>query len=173
MRPSLGYRVQGHGMDYLCVSQSVQTVIDQLVHPMIASNASLLSQPISLDAGVSSLLQLPHPWVLVPSCLPSSSFSLLPFIPTKSCMDPHNPFWLSRTPSGIQSVFCDNCSICRCIPDASVERDAFHVHLLLHHLGSSTVAPLSRETHIPSTGPWYLIPEGAKQIFLTNYCLSV
>ena len=39
-------------MDCLCVSLSVQTVIDQLVHSLTASTASLLSQPIPLDEGV-------------------------------------------------------------------------------------------------------------------------
>ena len=32
-------------------------------------------------------------------------------------------------------MFCDNCSICRCILDAFVERDELHVLLLLCHHG--------------------------------------
>ena len=33
-----------------------------------------------------------------------------------------------------QLVFCMHLCVWRCIPDVSVERDIFHVHLLLHHL---------------------------------------
>ena len=56
----------GHDTHCLCVSHSIQTVTDHLLHlPLIASNASLLFQPISLDLE-------------------------------------------SRTPTRIQSVFCEN-----------------------------------------------------------------
>ena len=67
------------GTDCLCGSYSIQTVTDQLLHPSpIASNASLLSQLISPDAIIHSLLQLPDPGVQVLSCL--LFYSLLTFV---------------------------------------------------------------------------------------------
>ena len=53
---------------------------DQLPHtPLTASNASLLSKLISLDVGVSPLLQLPHSQEQIQSCV-LFSFPLLSFI---------------------------------------------------------------------------------------------
>ena len=67
------------GTDCLCGSYSIQTVTDQLLHPLpIASNASLLSQLISPDAIIHSLLHLLNPGVQVPSCL--LFYSLLTFV---------------------------------------------------------------------------------------------
>lgn len=40
-----------------------------------------------------------------------------------------------RSSASVQPVLCENCSICRCTVDAFVERDAFHILLLLRHLG--------------------------------------
>lgn len=62
-------------MNHLCDSHSIQTVKDKLSQR--ASNVFLLSQPVVLDAGISSLLQLPYSWVQVRYCLLSSSVSLL------------------------------------------------------------------------------------------------
>ena len=94
----------------------------------VASNASLLSQPISPDAITHSLLQLPHPGVQVPSCLLFYSlFSF--FLPSYAWI--HMALPSGRTLASIQPVFCESCCVCREIPDASVERDALHDHLLL------------------------------------------
>ena len=91
---------------------------------------SFASAPLPLGAGPV----LSCPSAFFPSSLPNHAWTYT--------------ILSGRTPAGIQSVFCDSCSICGCIPDAPVERDAFHGHLLLHHLGSCTVALLNRETHI-------------------------
>ena len=99
MCPSLGYGVQGHGVDWLCVSHSTQTVTDQRVHSLIASNAPLLSQPVSLDVGVSPSLQLPCPWVLVLPCLVLLPSSLHPCQimhgPTQSFLAVEDSCWYS------------------------------------------------------------------------------
>ena len=58
------------------------------------------------------------------------------FHPAQSCTDLYGPFLWPKTPANIQPVFCEKCCVSRCTPDASVERDALHVHLLFHHLGS-------------------------------------
>ena len=52
------------------------------------------------------------------------------------CVAPYGPFWWLKSPaSSVQPVFCENFCICRGIPDASLERDALHVHPLPYHLG--------------------------------------
>ena len=43
-------------------------------------------------------------------------------------------FCCSGTPACSHLVFCMHFCVWRCIPDVSVERDVFHVHLLLRHL---------------------------------------
>ena len=43
-------------------------------------------------------------------------------------------FWWSGTPAHSQLVFCMHFSVWRCIPDASMERDVLHVHLLLRQV---------------------------------------
>ena len=91
---------------------------------------------VSLHSGISPLLQLPLPGVQVPSHFLSSSFFLLFFHPTQLCRDLYSPFQCPRSFASFQLVFCENCCIYRCIPDASMERDEFHVHLLLCHLES-------------------------------------
>ena len=93
---------------------------------------------VSPNSGISPLLQLPYPGVQVPSHFLSSSFSLLFFRPTQLCRDLYSPFWCPRSSASFQLVFSirENCCICRCIPDASVERDELHIYLLLRHLES-------------------------------------
>ena len=70
---------------------------------------------------------IPLPHLLL---LPSS------FHPTQLCRDLYSPFWCPRSSPSFQPVFCENCCICRCIPDASMERGELHIHLLLCHLES-------------------------------------
>ena len=43
-------------------------------------------------------------------------------------------FCWSGTPVCSQLAFCKHFCVWRCIPDVSMKRDVFHVHLLLHHL---------------------------------------
>ena len=43
-------------------------------------------------------------------------------------------FPLPGNPVRSQLVFCMHFCVLRCVPDASMERDVLHVHLLLHHL---------------------------------------
>ena len=68
-------------MGHLCISHSVPSATDWLLHPHpIASNASLLSQSISpSERGFPQIQesQLPCPGVQVLPCFLSSSFSLL------------------------------------------------------------------------------------------------
>ena len=58
------------------------------------------------------------------------------FCPTQLCRDLYSLFWCPRSSASFQLVFCENCCIYRCIPDAFVERDELHFHLLLRHLKS-------------------------------------
>ena len=78
----------------------------------------------------------PLPWDAGPILLPL--LLLLPSFlhPSQLCRDLYRPFWCPRSSASFQLVFCENCCICRCIPDASVERDELYVHLLLCHLES-------------------------------------
>ena len=50
------------------------------------------------------------------------------------------------TPVCFQLVFCVHFCVWRCVPDVSVERDALHVHLLLHHLVLLHPHPCSNTT---------------------------
>lgn len=83
--------------------------------------------------GDLSPVLFPHPrgpdHVLLPFLL------LLPsmFHPTHLCRDLYIPFQWPRLSASAQPVFCENCCICRCIPYASMERDIFHILLLLCH----------------------------------------
>ena len=53
--------------------------------------------------------------------------------PTKFCGGLYILFHCSGTPVCSQLLFCMHFYVQRCLPDVSVERDIFHVHLLLHH----------------------------------------
>ena len=46
-------------------------------------------------------------------------------------------FWCPRSSASFLQRLCENCSICRCILDAFVERDQLRVCLILCHLGPS------------------------------------
>ena len=84
--------------------------------------------------GNLSSASAPRPWGAGPILLPV--LLLLPsfFHPTQLCRDLYSPFWCPSSSASVQLVFCENCCIYRCIPDASVERDEPHVLLLLHLL---------------------------------------
>ena len=139
-RPSLGHIGLWYG-------PSVYFSLHPICHRSAASSSSnslkcFPSVPIDFpdgegvlpNSGISPLLQLPYPGVQVPSHFLSSSFSLLFFCPTQLCRDVYSPFQCPRSSVSFQLVFCENCYIYSCIPDASVERDELHVHLLLCHL---------------------------------------
>ena len=76
--------------------------------------------------------------VLTLSCLPQiGCFTLFwqpQMLPFQLWRDLYSPFWSPGSSASFQPVFCENCCIYRCIPNASVERDELHVHLLLRHL---------------------------------------
>ena len=63
-------------------------------------------------------------------CFPSFLHS------TEFCVDLCIPFRWSGTPASSQLMLCKIFCIWRCIPDASMERDVLHFHLLLRHLVS-------------------------------------
>lgn len=67
-----------------------------------------------------------------------SLFFLLPsvFHSTYLSLDPYNPFQWPRSSGIAQTVFWENCSICGCTSDSSMEGDALHVPPLLHHIGT-------------------------------------
>ena len=54
--------------------------------------------------------------------------------PTEFCMVLYILFWWPCTPYHSQLVFCKHFCVRRCIPDVSMERNIFHIHLLLCHL---------------------------------------
>ena len=81
--------------------------------------------------GIGLLLQFPHP--------PRASTVLvilvfLPLVPStyQVFVVPYILFHWSGIPVFSQLMFCMHFCIRRCIPDVSMERDALHVHLLLH-----------------------------------------
>ena len=86
------------------------------------------------NVGIRPLLQFPHQPRVDPGLLTLLFFSLVPS---------SHQFWLvlyilshwSGTPVYSQLVFSKHFCVCRCIPDVSVERDVFYVHLLLPPLG--------------------------------------
>ena len=130
-RPVWG--VQGCGTDHLCRSHSVLSATDQPFHsPLTASDAPFLSELISP-------LVMGLPWMREPlpsfSSPPGSFFFPSFFHPTQLRGDLSCPFWCPRSSASVQLVFCENCSICRCILDAFVERDELRILPLLHHLG--------------------------------------
>ena len=130
-------------MDHLCISHSVPSATDQLLHPLpTASNASLLSQSSSLsERGFPEFRNLSSASAPLPHCagpipLPLLLF-LLSFFPSyQLCRELYSLFQCPRSSASFQVVFCENFCIYRCIPDVSVERDDLHIHLLLHHLGT-------------------------------------
>ena len=96
---------------------------------------SPLVRGASPDMGTSPHLHIPARGagsVLLPVLfLFPSSF----FCPTWLRGDLVYPFRCPRSSASVQQVLCENCSICRCIPDVYVQRDELPVLLLLCHLG--------------------------------------
>ena len=113
----------------LCDSHSIQSVTDQLLHSPTASNASL-SQTAAPMWGSDPCFSFLILQMQVQSCS-LSSFSSYFLCPAKFCMVLYIFFWWSGTPAHSQLVFCNIFCVWKYIPDASVERDVLHVHLLL------------------------------------------
>ena len=95
-----------------------------------ALNVSPLTQTI---AWIIPLLQFPHPLRAGPVLL-TLLFPLQFLHPTEFCMVPYILFCWSGTPVHSQQVFCRHFCVWRYIPDASMERDILHIHLLPYHL---------------------------------------
>ena len=102
-----------------------------------------LGQEDPLEKGMathSSILAWKTQWTEEPGGLQSTGSQRVRYdLVTNSTNTPkHSPGHtvISIAPASIQLVFFENCSICRCILDASAEKDVLHVHLLLHHLDS-------------------------------------
>lgn len=49
--------------------------------------------------------------------------------------------------ANIEQVLCEDCFICRCIPNVLVRRDKFHI-TLFHHLDSSLPAGLKKNHYL-------------------------
>ena len=133
-------------MDHLCSSHSVLSATDQPLHPLLtASNASLLSQSISPSE--RGFPQVRESLLCFRSPTPGHRFCPTSSHPTQLCRDLCSPFWCPRSSVSVQLVFCENCCIYRCIPDASVERDELHIFLLLHHLYSPPLYWIFKDTY--------------------------
>lgn len=93
------------------------------------------SEGPSSDVGIFLLFSSPHQGA---GLVLLSLLFLLPsvFHSTYLCLDPYSPFQWPRSSGNVQPVFWENCSICGCTSDASMEGDALHVHPLLHHIGT-------------------------------------
>ena len=128
--------MQGGGTDHLC----------PVCHKLAFSHSShcprwfssvltnfLIGKRVFPDAGTSPLLQLPSRGA-GPIPLPLLFFLPSFFHSTWLCRGLYCPFWCPRSSASVQLLFCENCSICRCILGASMERDELHIFLLLHHL---------------------------------------
>ena len=132
--------MQGRGTDCLCSSHSILSATDRPFHPPpIASDASLLSHLISPSVRGFPRMRDPLPASAPPRgtgpvLLPLLFFLPSFFHPTWLCGDLYCPFQCPRSSASVQLVFCEICSICRCILDVFVERDELHVLLLLCHL---------------------------------------
>ena len=85
--------------------------------------------------GIGHLLQFPHPLKAGPVLL-----TLLCLQLTKFCMVLYNLFQWSGNPACPWMVFCKHVCVWRYIPDVSVGRDVFHIHLLLCHPILSEIA---------------------------------
>ena len=113
----------------LCDSHSIWTVTGQL----------LIQQPQMLHFCSK---QLPRCGDLTPASGTDPVLLTLLFFPasflcsTEFCIILYILFWWRGTPACSQLVFCKIFSVWRCIPDAFMDRDALHIHLLLCHLGS-------------------------------------
>ena len=127
-------------MNHLCRSHSVLSATDRLFHPpLTASDAPSVptdfpvDEGASPDVGTSPLPQLPTRGT-GPIPLPLLFFSPSSFFhPIRLRRDLSCPFQCPRSSASVQPVLCVNCSICRCIPDASVKRDKLHILLFLRH----------------------------------------
>ena len=84
------------------------------------------------DMGIRPLLQFPHLLRAVPVLL---TLLFPPYFlhPTEFWVFLHILFQLSGTPACSELVFCKHCSVWRCSPDVSMERDVLHVYLRLSH----------------------------------------
>ena len=135
---------QGCGTDHLCRSHSVLSAPRPAISPSSDSLRCSPSVPTdfpvgegaSPDVGTSPLLQL------LLRCTDPILLALLFFFPSFFhpvwlCGDLSCPFQCPRSSAGVQLVFFENYSICRCILDAFVERDELHIFLLHRHLGFS------------------------------------
>ena len=85
--------------------------------------------------GIGPLLQFFNPLSTRPVLLTLLFFPLVP-LSYQVCVGLYILFHWSGTPVCSQLVFCVHFCVWRFIPDVSVERDVFHIHLLLYHLVS-------------------------------------
>ena len=84
------------------------------------------------NVGIGPLLQLPRLLRAGPVLLTLLFFPQF-LHPTKFCLALYILFHWSGPPVHSQLVLCMHFCVWRCIPDASMERDGLHVHLLLCH----------------------------------------
>ena len=85
------------------------------------------------NVGIGPLLQFPHLLRAGPVLL-TLLFSPLVSSSYQFCVVLYILFPWSGTLVLSQLVFCMHFCVWRCIPEVSMERDEFHIHLLLRHL---------------------------------------
>lgn len=66
-------------------------------------------------------------------------------LPTQLQGDLSYPLRCPMSSANIEQVLCEDCFICRCIPNVLVRRDKFHI-TLFHHLDSSLPAGLKKKS---------------------------
>ena len=166
----------GIALQYLCSSSKPLCFLRDLhLHPVYVGlwqrlfvwdsfHSDCHRSATSLSASNASLFQtMPQCGDLIPASVPLTHSSPLPgagppahchlfptsFLhPTKFCLGLWILFWQPGTRAHSQMVFCNIFSVWKCIPDVSMERDVFQVHLLLHHL----ILPISPPPN--TTTPW-------------------
>ena len=120
-------------MDGLCGSHSIQIVTDQLLH-----SDSIRCFP-SVPTDCHRYRDISPASANQPSAAVCPAFSPSPVFPSSYRVVCGSTYFFPvvRDFCWYQLVFYENCCICRCILDASMEGDLPHVHPVLHHLVNS------------------------------------
>ena len=124
----------------LSSTHSCGRIVCVILIPSGPSQVSYLSNSLKCFTSVPNSCPDVGIWPLLQVQIQSYSLSF--FSPasflcsTEFCIILYILFWWRGTPACSQLVFCRIFSVWRYIPDAFMERDELHIHLLLCHLGS-------------------------------------